>query len=305
MLRCTASALFKSLAVWGGGTMGSGIAQVTAQAAVPVTVVDVSQARLDVSRKVIEASLLRIAKKKLDGDEGKRKEFLDTVLSHITFTTDEAVAAGGAELIIEAIVENMDAKKELFGRLDKMAPKSTVFCSNTSSLSITEMASATARKDRFAGMHFFSPVPMMKLLEVVRTEEVNPAIIEQLTVFGKKVGKTPVVAKDTEGFIVNRLLVPYQLEACRLVERGVASFQDVDTAMKFGCGYPMGPFELCDSVGIDVIKFIVDGWHAQYPNDPLFKPSPLIDERVAAGKLGKKTGEGYYKYDSKGHKIDS
>ncbi|CAC9549356.1 protein of unknown function -conservedhypothetical protein - conserved [Leishmania donovani] len=305
MLRCTASALFKSLAVWGGGTMGSGIAQITAQAGVPVTVVEVSQARLDASRKSIETSLLRIANKKCDGDQGKMKAFVDTVLSHVTFTTDEAVAAGGAELIIEAIVENIGAKKELFGRLDKMAPTSTVFCSNTSSLSITEMASATTRKDRFAGMHFFSPVPMMKLLEVVRTEEVSPAIIEQLTAFGKKVGKIPVVAKDTEGFIVNRLLVPYQMEACRLVERGVATFRDVDTAMKFGCGYPMGPFELCDSVGIDVIKFIVDGWHAQYPNEPLFKPSPLINERVAAGKLGKKTGEGYYKYDSKGRKIES
>ncbi|CAJ1037762.1 3-hydroxyacyl-CoA dehydrogenase, NAD binding domain [Leishmania utingensis] len=305
MFRCTPSALFKSLAVWGGGTMGGGIAQVTAQAGVPVTVVEISKARLDVSRKMIEASLLRIANKKCDKDESKMKTFVDTVLSHITFTTNESVAAGNAELIIEAIVENIDAKKELFARLDKMAPRSTVFCSNTSSLSITEMASVTTRKERFAGLHFFSPVPMMKLLEVVRTEEVKPEVIEQLSAFCKKVGKIPVIAKDTPGFIVNRLLVPYQMEACRLVERGVATFQDVDTAMKFGCGYPMGPFELSDSVGIDVIKFIVDGWHDMYPDEPLFKPSPLINERVAAGKLGKKTGEGYYKYDSKGHRINS
>ncbi|KAK7201729.1 short chain 3-hydroxyacyl-CoA dehydrogenase [Novymonas esmeraldas] len=304
MLRCTSCALFRSVAVWGGGTMGGGIAQVTAQAAVPVTVVDVSQARLDVSRKAIEASLLRVAKKKCDGDQAKMRAFVDTVLSHITFTTDEAQAAGGAELIIEAIVENIEVKRELFGRLDAMAPKSTVFCSNTSSLSITEMAAATSRKDRFAGTHFFSPVPMMKLLEVVRTEEVKPEVVEQLVAFGKKVGKVTVVAKDTEGFIVNRLLVPYQLEACRLVERGVASIQDVDTAMKYGCGYPMGPFELCDSVGIDVIKFIVDGWHAKFPEQPLFNPSKLINAQVAAGKLGKKTGEGFYKYDSKGAKIE-
>ncbi|KAG5489988.1 hypothetical protein JKF63_00107 [Porcisia hertigi] len=305
MFRCTSSALFKSLAVWGGGTMGGGIAQVTAQANVPVTVVDVSQPRLDVSRKAIEASLLRIAKKKCDGDHGQIKTFVDTALSQITFTTDEAMAANGAELIIEAIVENMEQKKALFRRLDTMAPKSTVFCSNTSSLSIAEIASVTARRDRFAGMHFFSPVPMMKLVEIVRTSEVKSDVIEQLTALAKKMGKMPVVAKDTAGFIVNRLLVPYQMEACRLVERGVATFQDVDTAMVFGCGHPMGPFELADSVGIDVIKFIVDGWHATYPEEPLFTPSSLIDERVAAGKLGRKTAEGFYKYDDRGRKIST
>ncbi|KAG5463944.1 hypothetical protein LSCM1_00117 [Leishmania martiniquensis] len=305
MLRCTAARCFRSLAVWGGGTMGSGIAQVTAQAAVPVTVVDVSQARLDASRKALEMSLGRVANKRCNGDQRKLKEFVESALSHVTFTTDEAAAASGAELVIEAIVENIDAKKELFRRLDKMAPKSTVFCSNTSSLSISEMASVTTRSERFAGMHFFSPVPMMKLLEVVRTEKVQPEIIEQLKTFGAKVGKVAVVTKDTDGFIVNRLLVPYQMEACRLVERGVATFQDVDTAMKLGCGYPMGPFELSDSIGIDVIKLIVDGWHARCPKDSLFNPSPLINERVSAGKLGKKTGEGFYKYDSKGRKIES
>ncbi|KAG5464675.1 hypothetical protein LSCM4_00115 [Leishmania orientalis] len=305
MLRRTSSARFKSLVVWGGGTMGGGIAQVAAQASVPVTVVEVSQARVDAARKAMETSLGRIAKKKCDGDQSKMKAFVETVLSHVKFTTDEATAASGAELIIEAIVENIDAKKALFGRLDKIAPKSTVFCSNTSSLSIAEMASVTTRRARFAGMHFFSPVPLMKLLEVVRTEEVQPEIVEQLKAFGKKVGKIAVVTKDTEGFIVNRLLVPYQMEACRLVERGVATLQDVDTAMKFGCGYPMGPFELSDSIGIDVIKFIVDGWHTRHPNEPLFRPSPLINERVSAGKLGKKTGEGFYKYDSTGRKIES
>ncbi|KAG5488512.1 hypothetical protein JIQ42_00119 [Leishmania sp. Namibia] len=305
MLRRTSSARFKSLVVWGGGTMGGGIAQVAAQAGVPVTVVEVSQARVDAARKAIEKSLGRIANKKCDGDQSKMKAFVETVLCHVNFTTDEATAAGSAELIIEAIVENIDAKKELFRRLDKIAPKSTVFCSNTSSLRIAEMASVTTRQARFAGMHFFSPVPMMKLLEVVRTEEVQPEIIEQLKAFGKKVGKIAVVTKDTEGFIVNRLLVPYQMEACRLVERGVATLQDVDTAMKFGCGYPMGPFELSDSIGIDVIKLIVDGWHTRHPNEPLFTPSPLINERVSAGKLGKKTGEGFYKYDSTGRKIES
>lgn len=283
--------------------MGGGIAQVTAQAKIPVSVVDVSQERLEVSRKNIENSILRIAKKQCEGDTGKMKTFADEVMSNITFTTNEAAAASTADLVIEAIVENIEVKRELFGRLDKMASKQTVFCSNTSSLSITTMASATARADRFAGMHFFSPVPMMKLVEVVKTEKVAPEVIEKLITFGKKVGKIPVVAKDTEGFIVNRLLIPYQLEACRLVERGVASIEDVDTAMKYGCGYPMGPFELGDSVGIDVVKFIVDGWHERFPDDVYFKPSKLVDDMVAAGKLGKKTGEGFYKYDDKGRRI--
>lgn len=283
--------------------MGGGIAQVTAQAKIPVSVVDVSQERLEVSRKNIENSILRIAKKQCEGDTGKMKTFADEVMSNITFTTNEAAAASTADLVIEAIVENIEVKRELFGRLDKMASKQTVFCSNTSSLSITTMASATARADRFAGMHFFSPVPMMKLVEVVKTEKVAPEVIEKLITFGKKVGKIPVVAKDTEGFIVNRLLIPYQLEACRLVERGVASIEDVDTAMKHGCGYPMGPFELGDSVGIDVVKFIVDGWHERFPDDVYFKPSKLVDDMVAAGKLGKKTGEGFYKYDDKGRRI--
>ncbi|KPI86755.1 putative short chain 3-hydroxyacyl-CoA dehydrogenase [Leptomonas seymouri] len=304
MFRFSSSSLFKSVAVWGGGTMGGGIAQVAAQASIPVTVVDVSQARLDVSRKAIENSLLRVAKKQCNGEAAKMKAFVDIVVSHITFTTDEGLAATGSELVIEAIVENIDAKKELFSRIDKIAPKSTVFCSNTSSLSIAEMAAATTRKDRFAGVHFFSPVAVMKLLEVVRTDDVKAEVVDKLVSFGKIIGKIPVVVKDTEGFIVNRLLLPYQMEACRLVERGVATFQDVDTAMKHGCGYPMGPFELCDSVGIDVIKSIIDGWHRRLPEEPLFQPSKSIDELVKAGKLGKKTGEGFYKYDSQGRKVE-
>lgn len=304
MFRRVPAFYFKNLTVWGGGTMGGGIAQVAASAGVPTTIVEVTEDRVAFSRKGIETSLSRVAKKKCNGDEAKLKEFVANIMQHITWTTDGPGAASKAEFIIEAIVENMDAKKQLFAALDKVAPNETIFCSNTSSLSITEMATSTSRPERFVGMHFFSPVVMMKLVEVIQTQSANPAVIQKVYDFAKKLGKTPVVATDTEGFIVNRLLVPYQMESCRLVERGVASVADVDTAMKLGCGYPMGPFELSDSVGIDVLKDIIDGWHAKFPNDPLFTPCKLIDEKVKAGKLGKKTGEGFYKYDSAGRKAE-
>lgn len=304
MLRRIPALYFKNLAVWGGGTMGGGIAQVAATAGVKTTVVDITPERLDISRKAIETSLSRIAKKKCNGDAAKMKQYVDEVISRMTWTTDDAMAAGRADLIIEAIVENIDAKKELFAKLDKLAPKETVFSSNTSSLLITDMASDSTRADRFVGTHFFSPVPMMQLVEVVQTDKVDDKLIAQLKEFVKKIGKVPVVTKDTKGFIVNRLLVPYQLEANRLVERGVATFEDVDIAMRLGCGYPMGPFELADSVGMDVGCLILKGWHEDEPENPVYTPSKLIENKVKTGKLGKKTGEGFYKYDAKGHKIE-
>ncbi|RNF03472.1 putative short chain 3-hydroxyacyl-CoA dehydrogenase [Trypanosoma conorhini] len=276
--------------------MGSGIAQVTAHAGVPVTVVDVSHDRLGVARKSIEGSLARVGKKQHPGDEQKGKAFVEEVVSRITFTTDERLAASNAGLIVEAIVEKIDAKKKLWKKIDGMAPKECVFCTNTSSLSVGEQAAATSRPDRFAGLHFFSPVPMMKLVEVVRAAKTSQGTVDQLLEYVKLLNKQPVLAVDTKGFIVNRLLVPYQLEACRLVERGVASVEDVDLAMKLGCGHPMGPFALADSVGIDVLKFIADAWHKEEPENPLFTPSKLLDEKFAQGKLGRKTGEGFYIY---------
>ncbi|EPY40238.1 short chain 3-hydroxyacyl-CoA dehydrogenase [Angomonas deanei] len=304
MFRLSQTSLFSNkIPAGGGGTMGGGIAQITAQAGIPATILEVSQDRIDFSRKQIEGSLARVAKKKCDGDATKMKAYVDGIMKNLTWTTDEKQAAD-TDLIVEAVIEDIKVKHDLFARVDKLAPKKTVFASNTSSLGIADIASVTGRKDRFGGLHFFSPVPMMKLVEVVRTEELSPEVLAQLKDFATKVGKVPVVTKDSMGFIVNRLLVPYQMEAIRLVERGVASIPDVDTAMKLGCGYPMGPFELCDSVGCDIIKFVIDGWHKQYPEEPLFKPSKLLDDLIAQGKLGKKTGEGFYKYDSKGKKIE-
>ena len=295
-MRRTSIAHFKQVAVWGGGLMGGGIAQITATAKIAVTVVEVSEDRCTASRKAITSSLLRVAKKKFETSEEEQKKYVQDILSFIVFTTDAQAAAGSADLIIEAIVENMSAKTALWKQLDVLANKNCIFASNTSSLSVSEQATVTTRVDRFGGLHFFSPVPMMKLVEVVGTDVTSASTITQLVDFSTKIGKTAVVAKDTKGFIVNRLLVPYMLEACRLVERGVASVEDVDTAMKLGAGHPMGPFALSDSVGIDVLKLISDAWFKLEPENLLFKPSKLIDEKYAQGKFGKKSGEGFYKY---------
>jgi 3-hydroxyacyl-CoA dehydrogenase len=296
MFRRVALNRFQHVAVWGGGTMGGGIAQVTASAGINVTVVEVNEDRCNAARKMIEQSLMRVAKKKFAEDDGKAKEAVASTLSLMTFTTDEKLAASRAELIIEAIVESMDAKVALWKKVDEFASKDCVFATNTSSLSVAEQAKVTTRPDRFGGLHFFSPVPMMKLVEVVQADSTSKETTDKLYEFSQKIGKTAVVAKDTKGFIVNRLLIPYMLESCRLVERGVATVEDVDIAMKLGAGHPMGPFTLSDSVGIDVLKLIADAWSKAEPENPIFKPSKLIDEKVAAGKLGRKTGEGFYKY---------
>lgn len=296
MLRLSRNAFFKSVAVWGGGTMGGGIAQVTAIAKIPVTVVEVSDSRCEVARKTITNSLARVAKKKFDGKEAEAKLFVDEVLSFITFTTNESQAAGKADLVIEAIIENIEAKNALWSKIDSMATKECIFASNTSSLKVSDQSAVTSRKDRFGGLHFFSPVALMKLVEVVATDDTSAATTEALVQYTKAIGKVPVVCRDTKGFIVNRLLIPYMLEACRLVERGVATVEDVDTAMKLGAGYPMGPFQLSDSVGIDVMKLIADAWSKEEPENPLFRPSKLINDKVAQGKLGVKSGEGFYNY---------
>jgi len=218
-------------------------------------------------------------------------------LAKISTSTDACAAATNTDVVIEAIVENLGIKQKLFKALDDVAPSHTIFTSNTSSLPITEIAQATSRMDRFGGYHFFNPVPVMKLLEVVRIRETSDETFDTLLDLGKKLGKSTVKCKDTPGFIVNRLLVPYCAEAIRMLERGDASSRDIDLAMKLGAGYPMGPFELNDYVGLDTMKFILDGWHEKYPDEPLFQPSPLMNQLVAEGKLGVKSGEGFYKYD--------
>lgn len=286
----------KHVTVIGGGLMGAGIAQVAAQTGHTVTLVDVSQDVLNKSQANIQQSLTRVVKKKYAENPQEGEKFVSDTMKRLTLSTKPEDVVKSTDLVIEAIVENLAVKQKLFSSLDKAAPSQTIFTSNTSSLPIKDIAKSTGRLDRFGGLHFFNPVPMMKLLEVVRIDETSDATFQELLSFGKAMGKTTVDAKDTPGFIVNRLLVPYMMEAIRMLERGDASARDIDTAMKLGAGYPMGPIELGDYVGLDTCKFIIDGWHKAYPDNPLFAPSALLNKLVSEGKLGMKTGEGFYNH---------
>ncbi|XP_049876167.1 hydroxyacyl-coenzyme A dehydrogenase, mitochondrial-like [Pectinophora gossypiella] len=289
----------KNVTIIGGGLMGSGIAQVAAQAGQNVTLVDVSSDVLAKAQKSISTNLGRVAKKVYKDNPQEGEKFVTEALGRIKTATDPAEGAKNSDLVVEAIVENLDVKHKLFKQLDAAAPAHAILASNTSSLSINEISSVVKRKDKFGGLHFFNPVPVMRLLEVVRGAETSEETYTSMMTWGKSVGKTCITCKDTPGFVVNRLLVPYICEAIRLFERGDASARDIDIAMKLGAGYPMGPLELADYVGLDTNKFILDGWHKKYPNEPLFSPIPLLNKLVAEGKLGVKTGEGFYKYEKK------
>lgn len=286
----------QNVTIIGGGLMGSGIAQVAAQSGNKVTIVEVKPELIKKAESSIAANLERVSRKLHKDDPEKAKCFVESTLANITGSTDVEQSVKDCDLVIEAIVENMEIKHQLFKKLDSVAPPKTLFASNTSSYLVTEIASVTNRKDRFGGLHFFNPVPMMKLLEVVKTEETSEETFQAMWNWGKLIGKTCIKCKDTPGFVVNRLLVPYIGEAIRMLERGDASAEDIDTAMKLGAGYPLGPIELADFVGHDTTKFILDGWHKKYPSNQLFKPVDLLNKIVAEGKLGRKTGEGFYNY---------
>jgi len=294
--RAAFAGVIQEVVVIGGGLMGAGIAQVAAQTGHKVTLVDISQEVLDKSNARISESIKRVAKKQFKEDAEGAAKFIDSSLSNMNIDTTVDKSITTADLVLEAVVENMALKQKLFKEYDDKAPAKTIFASNTSSLPISEIASSTTRLDRFGGLHFFNPVPVMKLLEVVRIPETSDETFNAMVAWGKAMKKQTVDCKDTPGFIVNRLLVPYLMEAVRLVERGDASAKDVDLAMKLGAGHPMGPFELADYVGLDTNKFIMDGWSERYPDETLFRQSELLNKLVAEGKLGKKTGEGFYKY---------
>uniref|UniRef100_V5GTA0 3-hydroxyacyl-CoA dehydrogenase n=1 Tax=Anoplophora glabripennis TaxID=217634 RepID=V5GTA0_ANOGL len=287
----------KNVTVIGGGLMGSGIAQVAAQTGHNVTLVEVNADILKKAESSIANSLSRVAKKLYKDDASAAKKFVDETQSRIKGSTNTSESVADSDLVVEAIVEKLEVKHKLFESLDKVAPPKTIFASNTSSLSITDIASVTNRKDRFGGLHFFNPVPVMKLLEVVRTPDTSEQTYQALMAWGKAVGKTCITCKDTPGFVVNRLLVPYMAEAIRMMERGDASPQDIDTAMKLGAGYPMGPIELADYVGHDTSLSISEGWHKKFPDNPLFEPCASVKKLVSEGKLGRKSGEGFYKYN--------
>lgn len=280
----------QTVTVIGAGLMGAGIAQVTASSGkYQVNLVDLNEKALEKGVNSISSSLKRKLKTSTDVEADTKK--IDQTLSRITATTNLEEAASRSDLVIEAIVEKLPVKRELFSHVHKVSPKHAIFASNTSSLSISEIAK-DHRPEQFGGLHFFNPVPMMKLVEVIRTEKISNDSLKSLQIFSESIGKVVVTCSDTPGFIVNRLLVPYLMEAIRLYERGVASKEDIDTAMKLGCGYPMGPFTLVDYVGLDTTKYILDGWSNQYPNETLFKPSQLLDSLVAEGKMGNKCEKG-------------
>lgn len=281
----------KKVGVLGCGLMGSGIAQVAAQSGYPTTVLEVSREALDAGLKRIDQFLAGgVAKGKV------RPEDKQATQSRLSGTTDYD-SLKDCDLVIEAVIENLDAKREAFGRLERVLKKEAILASNTSSLSITEMAVTTKRPQRFIGLHFFNPVPLMKLVEVIRTIQTEPGVEETVLGFAKSLGKVPVRTLDRTGFIVNRLLVPYILDAIRALEEGVGSITDIDQGMKLGCGHPMGPLTLLDLVGIDTTYYIANIMFDEF-RDRRFAPPPLMKRMVLAGFHGRKTGRGFYDHSS-------
>jgi 3-hydroxybutyryl-CoA dehydrogenase len=279
----------QKVGVVGCGLMGSGIAQVTAQAGLQTLVREVSQELVDKGLKGIEKNLARLVEKGALTEPAKTE--IRGRLRGVT-SLDELK---DCDLVIEAIIEQLPAKRELFSTLDSLCPPHAIFASNTSSLTITEIAAATKRPQRFVGLHFFNPVPVMKLVEVVKTIATDPTVYEEMVNFGAQLGKTPVRARDSGGFIVNRLLVPYLLDSIRALEEGVGSVVDIDNSMKLGCGYPMGPFTLLDFVGLDTTYYISQIMFDEF-KEKRFAAPPLLKRMVLAGWHGRKTGRGFYDY---------
>jgi 3-hydroxybutyryl-CoA dehydrogenase len=282
----------KTVGVIGCGLMGSGIAQVSAQAGFPTTVVEADQALLDKGlgglRRNLEAL---VAKAKLD--ERAKNDALGRIVGATDFT-----ALKDCDLVIEAITENQVLKNETFAALDRLCPPHAILASNTSSCNITAMAAATQRPGQVLGLHFFNPVPLMKLVEVVHTILTEEQTVQTAYTWVQAVGKAPVRAKDSTAFIVNRLLVPYLLDAIRIYEGGLASLEDIDQAMKLGCGYPMGPFTLLDLVGLDTTMYVAEVMFEEF-REPRYAPPPLLKRMVMAGHLGRKSGKGFYDHAAK------
>ena len=280
---------YDTVGVVGCGLMGSGIAQVSAQAGFRTIVREVDDETAAAGIGRIESFLASGVRRGKVAVEDR-----DRTLANLSGTSRFEDLAD-CDLIIEAIVEDIDAKREVYGALEGVVRADTVFASNTSSLCITELASATGRPDRFVGLHFFSPVPIMKLVEVIRGLATSDETIEGVLAFGRRVGKDPVTAPDRPGFIANRLLIPYLLDAIRAYEEGVGTIEDIDKTMSLGCGYPMGPFTLLDFVGLDTTCYIAGIMYDEF-KDPRYAPPPLLKRMVLAGRHGRKTGRGFYTY---------
>jgi 3-hydroxybutyryl-CoA dehydrogenase len=284
--------------VVGFGLMGSGIAQVCAQAGLDVLVRDVQQSFIDRGFGRIDTSLARLVKsgRVTESDAKAARARMRGTLDLADFSD--------RDLVIEAVVEELPAKKVVFGELDRVCGEKTIFASNTSSLTIVEMAAITKRPDRFAGLHFFNPPVMRPLVEIVQAITTSDETIASLRDLAKRLGMTGVVCKDTPGFIVNRLLVPYLLGAIRALEDGVSTPEEIDHAVKLGLGHPMGPFELIDYTGLDINLHVANIFFDEF-GDPSMKPPPLLKRMVLAGRLGTKTGRGFYEYDENGKRKSS
>ena len=279
----------RTIGVVGAGTMGNGIAQACAVAGIPVTMIDVAQAALDRGLKTVDGSLERLVKKEKLTAEKKAE-----VLSRIS-TATSADALSGCDLVVEAATENLDLKLKIFASLDAAAKPDAIIASNTSSISITRLAAATKRPDRVIGMHFFNPVPVMALVELIRGLQTSDATYAATEAVTKALGKTPVKVKNSPGFVVNRLLCPMINEAVFALAEGLATPQEIDDAMRLGCNHPIGPLALCDLIGVDVqlavMQVLFEGF-----KDSKYRPAPLLTEMVEAGYLGRKTGRGFYSY---------
>lgn len=285
----------KKVGVLGCGLMGSGIAEVCAKAGFTTIVREVDETVLKQGMGRLDRSLARAVEKGKLGAEER-----DAIRARLSGTT-RLEDLRDCDILVEAIIENLELKKETFAALDAACRPETIFCSNTSSLTITEMSMATKRPDRFAGLHFFNPVPVMKLVEVVRTILTSDGTYRAVFDFAAALGKEPITARDNSGFIVNRLLVPYLLDAIRALEEGVGSVEDIDKGMQLGCAHPMGPFTLLDFVGIDTAYYISEIMFTEY-REKRFAPPPLMKKMVLAGLYGRKTGKGFYEYDEKGNR---
>jgi 3-hydroxybutyryl-CoA dehydrogenase len=283
----------KKVGVLGCGLMGSGIAQVCATAGFETTVLEVEQKYLDKGFAGIEKSLGKFAER---GSEkgGITAAQKGETLARLKGTTNKADLAD-CDIVIEAIIENVEEKKKMYASIDSIVKKDAIFASNTSSISVTELLTAVKRPERFVGLHFFNPVPLMKLVEVVKTIATSPEVYEAVYLFAQRLGKVPVRTSDKTGFVVNRLLVPYLLDAIRAYEEGVGSIEDIDNAMKLGCGYPMGPFTLLDFVGLDTTYYITHVMYDEF-KERRFASPPLLKRMVMAGWYGRKSGRGFYDY---------
>jgi len=285
-------AKIKKVGVLGSGLMGSGIAEIAARSGYDTVVREVTSELVEKGLDKIRGSLGKAVEK------GKMEAAArDEAVARLSGTVDLAAFAD-CDVVVEAIVENLDEKRKTFGALDEVVKEDAIFASNTSSLTITQIAMFTKRPEKFVGLHFFNPVPVMKLVEVVRTILTSDATFERAFEFARSLGKEPIACRDNSGFVVNRLLVPYLLDAIRALEEGVGSVEDIDKGMQLGCGYPMGPFTLLDFVGLDTTYYIANIMFEEY-REKRFAPPPLLKQMVLAGRLGKKSGRGFYEYAKK------